>query len=452
MRAFRWLFITGAVIIGVAALAIAVGAIWLNTFIHSPAFKAEVESRASASIGGPVQIEEIDFDVLHGIKLKGLVTQIDSNHTGGQGALKVNVAQVNCTYSLGDLLAGKLRLTGVVLDQPQIALTKQPTDSLQPAPAASESGSSSGSSSSGSGGSLFQFVLDRAKISNGSFNLLDADGATTVSLHGINASADTSGFVDGKDITGSLKIAQIAASGMSVTSFSTPFTYHANYLNASKLEATAYGGNLAGDFLMDASSGPSTLTLNGNGLNVEQLTAATSSGSSAHLTGSLDFQSKWRGVETGVLDGEGDAQMTNGKLENVKILQDIGNALRIDELSQPVISKAITHFSVHDRQTDFNGLQVTSPIFSITGHGTIGFDGSLRADLVLILTRDAMSRLPKQLANSFVQQSDGTGTIGFQVGGTTSNPSTDLPEKLLIQGAQKQLKGKLNKLLNNFFH
>jgi hypothetical protein len=160
----------------------------------------------------------------------------------------------------------------------------------------------------------------------------------------------------------------------------------------------------------------------------------------------------WRGVETGALDGVGDAQMANGKLENVKILQDIGNALRIDELSQPVISKAITHFSVHDRQTDFNGLQVTSPIFSITGHGTIGFDGSLRADLVLILTRDAMSRLPKQLANSFVQQSDGTGTIGFQVGGTTSNPSTDLPEKLLIQGAQKQLKGKLNKLLNNFFH
>jgi uncharacterized protein involved in outer membrane biogenesis len=451
MRAFRWLIITGAVIIGVAALAIAVGAIWLNSFIHSPAFKDEVQTRASASIGGPVQIESIDFDVLHGIKLKGFVTQIDSNHTGGQGALKVNVAQVNCTYSLWDLLLRKLRLTGVVLDQPQITLTKQPTESLQPAPASATSTSTGGASSSSSSGG-FQFVLDRAKISNGSFTLQDASGATTASLQGINASADTSAFSDGKDVTGSINLGQISASGYTVTDFSTPFTYRTNYLSASKFDAIAYGGRLAGDFLMDASAGPSTLTLNGKGVSVEQLSAASSSGSHSHLTGSLDFQSKWRGVETGDLSGEGDAQMINGKLENVKILQDIGNILKIDELSQPIISKAVTHFVVHGRTADFNGLQVTSQVFSITGHGTVGFDGSLRADLVLILTRDAMGRLPKQLAGAFVQQADGTGSIGFQVSGTTSNPSTNLPEKLLVQGAKQELKGQLNKTLNKFFH
>ena len=454
MRSFRWLIITGVVIVGVAAIAIAVGAIWLNTFIHSPGFKDEVQTRASASIGGPVQIDSIDFDILHGIKLKGLVTQIDASHTGGQGALKVNVAQVNCTYSLWDLLLRKLRLTGVVLDQPQITLTKQPTAPMQPAPASTVSSSSSASAAgSSSGGSAFQFVLDGAKINNGSLTVQDASGANTASLQGVDASADTSGFSDGKDVTGEVKVKQVAASNFQVTDFYTSFTCHTNYLASKQFSATAYSGTLKGDYLMDGSSaGPSSLTLNGNSLNVAQLTAATSSSSSAQLTGSLDFQSKWRGIESDAPTGEGDAQLANGKLQGVKMLDEIGSALKIDELKEPLISKAITHFLVHDRQADFNGLQVTSQLFSITGHGTIGFDSSLNADLVLVLTGQAMARLPKEVANAFVQQSDGTGTIGFKVTGTTSNPSTDLPQKLLLQGAQKQIKSELNKALKNFFH
>jgi len=449
MRSYRWLIIAGAVVIGVAAIAIAVCAISLNSFIHSPGFKAEVESRASASIGGPVQIEAIDFDVLHGIKLKGLVTQIDSNHTGGQGALKLNAAQVNLTYSLWDLIVGKLRLTGVVLDQPQITLTKQPTQSMQPAPASN--GTSTASTSSGSsGGSPFQFVLDSAKINNGTFTLLDAGGANTAALQGVDASADTAGFNDGKDVTGEVKATQVSASGLLVTDFYTSFTYHTNYLASKQFTATAYSGTLKGDFLMDGSAGPSTLSLNGNSLKVEQIAAA--SGSESHLTGSLDFQSKWRSIETDAATGEGDAQLANGKIQSVKMLNEIGSALKIEELKEPIITKAVTHFLVHDRQADFNGLQITSQLFSITGHGTVGFDNSLNADLVLVLTTQAMARLPQQVANAFVQQADGTGTIGFRVTGTTSNPSTDLPQKLLLQGAQKQIKNELNKALNKFFH
>ena len=413
-----------------------------------------MESRASASVGGPVQIESIDFDVLHGIKLKGFVSQIDSNHTGGQGALKLNAAQVNLTYSIWDLFTGKLRLTGVVLDQPQITLTKQPTQTMQPAPGSSSNGSgngTSGSSSSSSGGnSMFQFVLDAAKINNGTFTLLDASGASTAALTGVNASADTAGFSEGKDVTGEIKAAQVSAASLQITDFYTSFTYHANFLASKQFTATAYSGTLKGDFLMDGSAGPSTLTLNGNSLKVEQIAAA--SGSESHLTGSLDFQSKWRSIETDASTGEGDAQLANGKIQGVRMLNEIGTALKIEELKEPIISKAITHFLVHDRQCDFNGLQVTSQLFSITGHGTVGFDNSLNADLVLVLTTQAMARLPTQVANAFVQQADGTGTIGFKVSGTTTNPSTDLPQRLLLQGAQKQIKNELNKALNKFFH
>jgi len=446
MRSFRWIIITVAGVAGLAVLAIAVGVLWLNTFIHSDAFKTEVESRASQSVGGPVQIQSIDFDIFHGIKLQGLVTQIDPSHAGGQGALKIQVASVNCSYSWSDLFLRRLRLTGVTLDQPQIVLTKQAT---APAPAQPLPGGPDSGATAGPGTAMpFQFVLDRAKVNNGSVSIQDATGTPMVGLQGVNAEANTSGYYNGGNVTGTLRIADATASNLHVTAFSTPFTYGSGAIQAKSFDASAFGGNIGGDYQMDG-SGPSILNLNARGFDVAQLTAVTVSNSSAKLSGLLDLQSKWRGAETGVLNGEGDAQLTNGKLDGVKILQDLSGILKIKELNAPVITQAKTHFVVWNQQTKFIGLQLNSPIFQITGDGTVDFNGNLNANLVLILTRDSMAKLPKEAAASFVQQQDGTGSIAFQVTGTTANPQTDLATRLLMQNTQ--IKNAINKALNKFF-
>jgi uncharacterized protein involved in outer membrane biogenesis len=292
-------------------------------------------------------------------------------------------------------------------------------------------------------------VLDHAKVSDGSFTICDAAGTSMVTLQGVNAAANTAGFFNGNDVTGTLKIADMVGSNLHVTNFYTPFTYHQNLLDAKSFEGSAFNGSLAGDFHLDGSS-PSVLNLNAKGFDVAQLTAATSSGSSAKITGSLDFQSKWLSVESGDPNGEGDAQLTNGKLEGVKILAEVGRVLKINELQEPAITSAKTHFVVQNRQTRFIGLQLNSLLFQITGDGVVGFNGGLNANLVLILTRDAMGRLPQAAAASFVQGQDGTGSVAFQVTGTTSNPQTDLPMRLLMQNTE--IKNVINKALNKFFH
>jgi uncharacterized protein involved in outer membrane biogenesis len=453
MGSFRWIVITGAVVVGVVVLAIAIGALWLNTFIHSDAFKAEVESRASQTLGGPVQIQSIDFDIFHGVKLQGLVTQIDPSHAGGQGALQVKVESVNCSYAWSELFVRKLRLTGVTLDKPQIVLTRQATAPLAPAEAAPATASTpSGPLASGTpaqGGSAvpFQFILDRAKVSDGGVSVRDASGASMVELQGVNAEANTAGYYEGKDVTGTLRVADVTVpTNLHLTNFSTPFSYNSGALNAKPFDASAFGGKIAGGY-QSGSTGPSVLDFNAKGFDVAQLTAATVSNSSAKLSGSLDLQSKWRGADTGVLDG--DAQLVNGKLEGVKILHDVSQILKIKELDSPVINNAKTHFLVQNQQTKFIGLQLNSPIFQITGDGTVDFNGNLNANLVLILTRDAMGKMPKELAASFVQQQDGTGSIAFQVTGTTANPQTDLATRLLMQNTQ--IKNVINKALNKFF-
>jgi uncharacterized protein involved in outer membrane biogenesis len=447
MRSYRWLVVTVAVVLGLGLLAIAVGAVWLNSFIHSDAFRTEVESRASETLGGPVQVQSIDFNIFQGVKLNGLVTQIDPTHSGGQGALKVQVASVNCAYAWSDLLQRKLRLTGITLDKPQIVLTKQPT---APPPAQALPGGPDSGTTAGPGTAVpFQFTLDHAKVSEGSLTICDAAGTTMVQLQGVNAAADTSGYFEGKDVTGTLKIADMVGSNLHVTNFSTPFTYHQNLLDAKPFEASAFNGTIAGDYHLDG-TGPSILNFNAKGFDIAQLTAATSSGSSAKLSGSLDLQSKWLAVELGDPNGEGDAQITNGKLEGVKMLHDLSSIFRIKELDAPLISSAKTHFVVQNRQTKFIGLEINSTGFQMTGSGVIGFDGSLNADMVLILSSSSMGKLPREVSAFFVQQSNGSGSVAYHLSGTVADPQTDLVTRLFMQNMQIQ--STVKKALNKFFH
>jgi uncharacterized protein involved in outer membrane biogenesis len=453
MKALRWIIISLAVIVVVVVLGIAVGGMWLNTFIHSDSFKREVETRAGQSLGGAVQIESIDFDIWHGIKLKGLVTQLDPTHVNGQGALLANVAGVDCAYSWPDLLHRQLKLTGVTLDKPQIVLTRQATAPLAPTPSApsgpASSGNGAGPATSAGTSAPFQFVLDQATLNDGAFAVRDAAGVSIIALQGIDVSARTAGYYEGKDVTGSVRISDVALpSNMHVTSFSTPFTYGRGTFEAKPFDATAFNGRIAGDYLLGG-SGPSILNLNAKGFDLAQLTAATTSDSSAKLTGSLDLQSKWRSVETGAMEGEGDAQLANGKIEGVKLLQQLSQLFRVKELEEPVISQAKTHFLVGNNQTRFTGLQAQSAIFQLTGDGVIGFNGSLDANMVLILTSDAMKKLPSQAAASFIQQQDGSGSVAFHVFGTTANPQTDLATRLLMQNTQIQ--NIISKQLNRFF-
>jgi hypothetical protein len=88
--------------------------------------------------------------------------------------------------------------------------------------------------------------------------------------------------------------------------------------------------------------------------------------------------------------------------------------------------------------------------FRMTGDGVIGPGDTIDANLVLILSHDAMGRLPREAASSFVQQSDGSGSIAFHLTGTTDHPRTDLAERLLLQNSKVQ--NVIGKALKNFFH
>jgi hypothetical protein len=459
MRTFRWLFITGGILSLLLGLAIALGAVWLNTFIHSDAFRHEMETRASGSFGGPVQIQGIDLGLFSGIKLQEVEAQLDARHLNGPDALTAKVENVDCAYALGELLHRRLELTSVTLVRPSIVLTPQtPAEAKPIAPSdAAETGETTAQ-----GTPPFAFVLKGLKVKEGSFTIRDASGAGVVDLQGIDATVNTSGYYESKDVTGTVKIAAVTLPGnFNLTDFSSPVTYsrEKNSLSITPMEASALGGRLGGDYEFTTAADPgnprqmtasSILQVNAKGLDMAQVSRVMNPGASSKLTGSLDLQSKWPNVGSGPARGEGDLQLTAGKLEGVRVLEDLSDVLRVKELRAPDLRKVQTHFQIADGLTRFTGLQLDAGVFQMTGDGTIGAGGSLSADMVMILSPDAMSRLPKEAALFFVQRPDGSATIGFHVGGTIANPQTDLATHLFIQNMKMQ--NVIGKALSHFFH
>jgi uncharacterized protein involved in outer membrane biogenesis len=452
MRFLHWLLIAAGVLGVLLMLALGPGSIWINSFIHSDSFRHEVETRAGQTLGGTVEIKEIDFSIWSGVQLSGLATKFESP----QGTVVAQMEGVNCSLSFVALLSRRLELNGLTLVKPQIVLTQEPpstvaTPAPPPVPAKAEATPQQVTSGTTS---AFQFILNSAKVSDGRLSIRDATGATKADLQGIQIGTNTSGYYTGKDVTGTIRIATVALpQNLALTNFSTPFTYRTGAVEVTPFEATAFGGRLTGDYKLDPSA-PSLLEVNATRIDVGQVGQVANPGSPTKLSGSLALQSKWQGVETGKLTGQGDAQITDGRLTGVSILKDLAFALRVNELAEPVLKSVTTHFQVAEGSTRFTGLTIESNVFEMTGSGVIDPQGRLSADMVLTLHGGAMGGIPGVAASFFSKLPGGAGSIPFHISGTVASPQADLSTRLFLQGSkvQKTINNTVNKAINHFFH
>jgi hypothetical protein len=444
----RWVLIP-IIIVGVLLmLAMGPGTIWLNSFVHSDAFRNEVETKIGQTAGGKVKIKQIDAGIFIGVRLSGFVTKVNTP----QGTVAARVESINCSYSLLALLERKLQFNRVTLVDPDVVLTQQPPSTvatLAPSPTLENKAPSAEEAGSGKT-SPFAVVLDSARISDGHLAIRDETGATKADLQGVQASADTAGYYEGKDVTGTLSIANVALpQNLKLTDFSTPFTFRTGAISASPYEASTFGGKLTGDYTLPP-TGPSLLDVNGTGLDVAQIGKAASPGSPSSLSGSLALQSKWHGVETGKLAGEGDAQITGGKLSGVSVLHDLATILQIRELSDPDLKHVSVHFEVANGSTHFSDLRIESEVFDMTGNGVIDPQGRVDANMALTLHSGAMGALPGAAVSVFSKLPGGGGSIPFHISGTLSSLHTNLSSNVFSPAA-KAAKS-VNKEINRLFH
>jgi len=417
------------------------GAELMDGLVHSDSFRREVESRASAAAGGKVEISEIQFSIWSGVRLRGLATKL----TTAQGVVAAKVDSINCSYSLLALLRQRLQLDRVTLENPVVELTQQPPSEV-PTPKVDKKPAKS--SAAGPAKVPLQVVLESAKIIDGKLRIADSTGAMKAQLEGIRVYADTGGFYDGGEVSGKMSIHKIGLpQNLALADFSTPFKYHAGAMEADPFEASAFGGKITGHYHLDPGT-PSTLDVTASDLDVGEISKTANPKSPTMLKGSLSLQSTWHGAETGTLTGEGDAQITHGKLLGVAMLDRLASSLHIRGLADPDLKTVSTHFEVARGTTRFSHLRVESSDFDLTGEGMIAPNGQLDASLVLTLHGGAMGGISGAAVSLINHVPGGGGSIPIHITGTVSSPQTNLSPQILNPVPKAE---KLEKTISHLF-
>ncbi len=423
----RWFWIPLVVLAVVLMFLAGPGTEWINSLVHTDSFRHEIEARAGAAAGGKVEIQDIEFSLWRGIQLRGLVTKLATP----QGTVAAKIESVNCSYSLLELLRRRLQLNRVTLVKPDIELTQEAPSQVA-TPSAEGKPKSHASSGQDEQAPPMQVVLESGKITDGHLTIRDAAGALKADFQGVKVVADTGGLYGNGDASGEMSIAKIALpKNLAITDFSTPFKGRSGSMEADPFEATAFGGKITGHYHLDPGGAPSTLDVNASDLNVGEISRTANPGSTPTLSGSLTLQSTWHGPETGKLTGEGDAQITHGRLQGVAMLNNLGSALHIRGLVDPALKSVTTHFEVSGGTTHFSHLRIEAGDFDLTGDGTISPDGQLDAEMVMTLHGGVMGGVPGLAASLFSRVPGGGGSIPFHLSGNVSDPQTNLGPQLL---------------------
>jgi len=422
------------------------GALWVKSFIHSDAFRHDLETRAGDQLNGTVEIQQIDWNSWTAFQLDGLATKLVTD----QGTVVTQVESVNCSYSLTALLKQRVYLHGLIITKPHITLTQQPPPVVPtPAPPAPAKPNKATPAETQSGKTApIHFMLEAAKIIDGEVTIKDSTGADKAELQGVQVTADAGGYFIGKEATGNLSVTTITLpKNVNFTDFSTPFTFRDGAYSASEIKGNAFSGQFTGNYKLEPGAA-SLLAINATNIDMTQVGLATKPDAPTKLSGTLALQSTWNAVETGKLTGQGAAQIVAAKLVGDPLINELAEAFRVPEMHDPDLQSIVVLFQVANGTTHFNNLKIVSASFEMSGSGDIDPKGNLNADMLLTLHPDAYAKIPPLAKTAFTQLPDGGGTIPFQLSGTTDRPQADSLTKAFISGSkvQQSIKNTLDKL------
>ncbi len=442
----RLLLIGLGIVVLLLVAGLAIGAWWVKSFIHSDAFRHDLETRAGDQLHGTVAIQQIDWNSWNAFQLDGLATKLVTD----QGTVVTQVESVKCTYSLSALLKQRIYLHGLTLTKPHITLTQQPPPSVTtpPPPVPAKANKATPAEAQSGNTAPIHFMLELAKIIDGEITIKDSTGADKADLQGVQVTANAGGYFIGQEATGMLNISKIALpQNIACTDFSTPFTFRDNAYSASDIKGNALSGQFTGNYQLEPGAA-SVLAINATNIDMAQVGQAAKPGAPTRLSGTLALQSTWTAVETGKLTGQGTAQIANAKLVGDPLINELADAFRVPEMHDPDLSDITLQFQVANGTTHFENLKIVSASFEMNGSGDIDPKGNLNADMLLTLHADAYARIPPIAKTAFTPLPDGGGSIPFKLSGTTEHPQADNLTKAFISGskAQKSIQNAFEKL------
>jgi uncharacterized protein involved in outer membrane biogenesis len=187
-----------------------------------------------------------------------------------------------------------------------------------------------------------------------------------------------------------------------------------------------------------------------------------------HLFGNLNMTADFTGngldVEqiTKSLVASGSGTITDGKLVNWDLLNQISSYLQMNEFKEEEIRTLTNSFKVDSGRVYFEDFQALTSSGDWKATGSVGLDGSLDYSVNVVLSPELSSRINLGDLTKFFQDENGRTVLDFKIEGNAKSPkftiSTARAEKKFQQELQKQkdkatedLKKKAGDLLKGLF-
>ena len=425
-----------AILIACAAVVLlaAVAFLGVNLYIQSPGTQARIQEQLGSVLRMPLTITNTSLTPWSDLKITGI--------TIPDGAVNfLDASSFSARYRLAPLFGGKLVITEMSVDAPHIVwaqnaegkwvvpkAAKKTAAAAPPAPKV-ESERKEGKETKQSG---FQVLVDGFQIRNGTVELLDKDRHPVAIFTGVNMSYTT---LTADRLEGTAEIGRIVWNDwLAFDSVRTPFRYAGGALDLPQIVATLAGGAVSGSFRMQGEEpeAPFVATLKMEGVNAAKLStdAGWSEGQALGiLTGNVDAHGSTK--EIARLEGTGQLQIRDGRFRQLELLETIGLALQIRQLSDLRLKDGRAEFHLADEKAFVDALALEALDLRITAEGLVRFDGKVQFASRLSVDDSLHRQLPGIVADNFTAEPGERHALAFEITGKNFKPKTNLLDKVI---------------------
>jgi len=457
MKAAKIILIIVAVLVAAFVILVGTGLYLANRYLQSPSFKDQVLATAHEELGADVRIDELQASLFSGASLRGVTI---SNPTNFPGNL-LTADSFTLRYHLLPLLQRRVEIEQLSLVKPVIALTRNDGEWNYEALGAKKNGETKRPSSATPSPANaprskpqttvpLDLVLSKLAITQGAVSILGDKGTPLLKLEGIDLSSSANlagGKLTGTGKTGVGKVS--VADKLFVQQLAAPVAVSSEQIKLAPLTGKIADGAITGDAELELSPA-FAYAANVQVKDADVAKLLGEAGTKQVLTGKLELTASLKGTGgLATMAGNGRAEVKNGQLMTIPVMNLLATLLQVPELRELQFSECVLEYSITNNTMQTPVIRVTSAQVQISGKGVVSLeDYSLNHDLTIAFAKGMLDRAPKEVRNLFTEKPDGSLSLDFRVWGPYDSPKTDLQDRIVKGVGQQLIEKGLQKLLN----
>ncbi|MDD5261908.1 MAG: AsmA-like C-terminal region-containing protein [Methylacidiphilales bacterium] len=408
---------------------------WVQSYIGSPEIIENIRILISRRVGGELNFEKPEINLLSGMKLQNLKLSTSLKDASPFLALK----SATLKYAPLSLLRHRIELTIIRLQDPRLLFIQQNDGTWNiphPSPDAAKE-----TLTFETGFLKFEVLLRDFDLRHGGVEVRTASNeillhADDVSVKGGLHLVDQNASADGAIRVQAIRFGP----HLCLRNIRSQIEFRDNVLTLRDLTGDAYGGKSEGAIVINTGNGTTDPTYNISlkltDLDLRSLMKDFEA-NPEFIQGKINLSCEMEGnlKQPRVMSGKGSLESQGTQLTGLKALDALGTMLKLPELRYTKFDSIKGTYKLSDEQLTFYSLEAISPNLKMTGTGSIKFDRNLDFDILLILSPELAKQIPAEAEQHFSKLDDGSRTITFKLNGSLDQPVTNLAEKLNGQDA-----------------